>query len=273
MPSPTAITPSQLSRLIGTPGAPVLVEVYLSGPTPGEDLRLIPGSFRVQLDRLDDLPSEFVDRKVVVVCPDGKALSQGAAAKLRAMCVPAETLEGGKAAWIAAGEPTVATGKIPDALNGTRSVWVTRHRPKIDRIACPWLIRRFVDPRAEFLFVPPADVLSVADQFGAQPFDIEDVFWSHRGPLCTFDVMLEEFTLQPVALMRVADIVRGADTNRHDLAPQAAGLLALSLGLSRMFRDDIEQLESGMLLYDALYRWARDAVDEGHDWPSAAVRQ
>ena len=272
MPSPTAITPSQLSRLIGTPAAPILLEVYLQDASQ-RNLRLIPSSFRVQLDRLDDLSAEFVDSRVVVVCPDGKALSQGAAAKLRAMSIPAETLEGGKAAWIAAGEPTVVADKIPGASDGTRSVWVTRHRPKIDRIACPWLIRRFVDPRAEFLFVPPADVLSVADQFDAQPFDIEDVFWSHRGPLCTFDVMLTEFTLQSAALMRVADIVRGADTNRHDLAPQAAGLLALSLGLSRMFRDDIEQLEAGMLLYDALYRWGRDAVDEGHDWPSATVRQ
>ncbi len=141
-----------------------------------------------------------------------------------------------------------------------------------DRIACPWLIRRFVDARAEFLFVPPAQVLPVAEKLDATPFDVEGVLWSHRGDRCTFDTMIEEFGLGSEPLERLADIVRGADTNRHDVAPQAAGLLAVSLGLSRMFRDDLEQLEAGMLLYDSLYRWARDAVDEGHDWPSAVSR-
>ena len=106
----------------------------------------------------------------------------------------------------------------------------------------------------------------------AAPFDVEGVFWSHRGDRCTFDTMIEEFGLHTEPLKRLADIVRGADTNRHDIAPQAAGLLAVSLGLSRMFRDDLEQLEAGMLLYDSLYRWARDAVDEGHDWPAATTR-
>ena len=148
---------------------------------------------------------------------------------------------------------------------------MTRARPKIDRIACPWLIRRFVDPGAVFLFVAPQEVEAVADRFGATPFDIEDVFWSHRGELCTFDVMVEEFGLSTEPLLRLARIVRAADTARLDLAPEAAGLLAASLGLSRMFSDDLAQLEAGMTLYDAFYRWCRDATGETHNWPSAKV--
>jgi len=149
---------------------------------------------------------------------------------------------------------------------------VTRARPKIDRIACPWLIRRFVDPRAVFLFVPPSDVVQVAEQFGGAPFDIEDVFWSHRGDTCTFDTMIEEFALAIPPLLRLATMVRAADTARLELSPEAPGLLAASLGLSRMYADDLEQLEAGMLLYDALYRSCRDAADETHNWPSHKPR-
>ena len=145
---------------------------------------------------------------------------------------------------------------------------LSRARPKIDRIACPWLIRRFVDPAARFLYVAPAEVLGVAERFAATPFDVPDVRWSHRGECCTFDTMVEEFGLSTPALERLATVVRAADTDRHDLAPQAAGLLAVSVGLSRLYRDDLEQLEAGMGLYDALYRWARDGFDEGHDWPA-----
>jgi hypothetical protein len=148
-------------------------------------------------------------------------------------------------------------------------VWVTRARPKVDRIACPWLIRRFVDPRAVFLFVAPSEVPAVAERFAAAPFDIEGVFWSHRDEACTFDTMIAELDLATEPLLRLAAIVRGADTARLDLAPQAAGLLALSLGLSRLHSDDLEQLEAGMGLYDALYLWCRDAVDEAHNWPTA----
>ncbi len=144
----------------------------------------------------------------------------------------------------------------------------TRARPKIDRIACPWLIRRFVDPSAVFLFVPAAEVAAVADRFNATPFDIEAVYWSHRGELCTFDVMVEEFGLVTDPMLRLATIVRGADTSRPDLAPEVPGLLAASLGLSRMFNDDLEQLAAGMTFYDAFYRWCRDATDETHNWPN-----
>ncbi|NJS40728.1 MAG: hypothetical protein HC783_18950 [Rhodobacteraceae bacterium] len=146
--------------------------------------------------------------------------------------------------------------------------WVTRHRPKIDRIACPWVIRRFIDPAARFLFVAPAEVADVADRFNAIPFDIEGVPFSHRGDRCTFDTLLDDFHLHSPALDRMATVIRAADTDRHDLAPQAAGLLALSVGLSRMYHDDLQQLVAGIALYDALYRWARDGHEEGHDWPA-----
>jgi len=161
---------------------------------------------------------------------------------------------------------------LPPRNSEGRTVWVTRQRPKVDRVACPWLIRRFVDPRAQILFVAPTEVMDVADRYSATPFDVEDVFWSHRGETCTFDTMLAEFALESPPLHRLASIVRGADTNRHDLAPEAAGLLAASLGLSRMYRDDLAQINAGMAIYDAFYRWARDATDEGHDWPPA-IRQ
>jgi hypothetical protein len=130
------------------------------------------------------------------------------------------------------------------------------------------LIRRFVDPKAVFLFVAPSEVMAVADRFGATPFDVEGVFWTHRGELCTFDTMLAEFGLHEQPLQRLAAIVRGADTARSDLAPEAAGLLAISLGYSRMFKDDLAQLDAAMAVYDALYRWARDAADETHNWPA-----
>ena len=149
--------------------------------------------------------------------------------------------------------------------------WVTREHPKIDRIACPWLIRRFIDPQAVFLFVSPSEVPATAERFGAAPFDIDNVFWSHRGERCTFDTMVEEFALSSPSMDRLARIVRGADTSRHDLAPESAGLLAASLGYSRMYKDDLAQLEASMALYDALYRWCRDAQGESHDWPAPKI--
>jgi hypothetical protein len=162
----------------------------------------------------------------------------------------------------------VPSDRIARRDGAGRSLWVTRARPKIDRIACPWLIRRFVDPHAVFLYVAPSEVTAVATRFGAEPFDVEDVFWSHRGETCSFDTMITEFGLDFEPLRHLATIVRAADTARLDLAPEAAGLLAASLGLSRMYADDLEQLEAGMLLYDAFYRWCRDATDETHNWPT-----
>ncbi|MEZ5884525.1 MAG: sulfurtransferase/chromate resistance protein [Paracoccaceae bacterium] len=271
MASYNEITVSTLARLMGTPACPVLLDLRLDEDFDA-DPRLVPGALRHPFDAVAGLLPELGDRAVVVYCQKGLKISQGAAAILRTEGVRAEVLEGGHFAWRDAGQPMVPAAKLPPRDADGRTLWVTRHRPKIDRIACPWLIRRFVDPRAQFLFVSPSQVLNVADRFSATPFDMEDVFWSHRGAACTFDTMIEEFGIAHQPLDRLATIVRGADTDRHDLAPEAAGLLAASLGLSRMFRDDLEQLEAGMLLYDALYRWARDATGEGHDWPAASTR-
>lgn len=145
--------------------------------------------------------------------------------------------------------------------------WVTRERPKIDRIACPWLIARFIDEAPEFLYVPPAEVLVVAERTGALPYDIPGVELSHVGELCSFDAFLSRFGLVDPALQQLAAIVRGADTSRLDLTPQSAGLYALSLGLSRVFADDHEMLGHGMVVYDALYAWCRDCQAETHHWP------
>ena len=268
MPSPTTISVDKLSRLVGTPGCPALIDVRTA-----EDFaaapRLVPGSVRRPHEGVDDWAGAIRARSAIVICQKGRKLSEGVAAWLRHAGIAAETLEGGHEAWEAAGLPAVPDAQLPPRDAKGRTVWVTRARPKIDRIACPWLIRRFVDPEAAFLFVAAQEVEAVADRFAAAPFDVENVFWSHRGELCTFDVMVEEFGLSTEPLDRLATIVRAADTGRPELAAEAAGLLAASLGLSRMFSDDLAQLEAGMTLYDAFYRWARDATDKKHNWPSA----
>lgn len=145
--------------------------------------------------------------------------------------------------------------------------WVTRERPKIDRIACPWLIARFIDKSPEFLYVPTEDVMKVAKETGATPYDIPGVEMTHDGELCSFDAFLKKYKLNDPALHQLAIIVRGADTSRLELAPQASGLMALSLGLSRVFADDHEMLRHGMVMYDALYAWCRDCQKETHGWP------
>ena len=267
MPSPTEITVSRLARLVGTHDCPILIDVRIDEDY-DDDPRLVPGSYRYSFEQIMDLVPELTGKRVVIICQKGKKISQGVGALLRDANIKTETLEGGQFGWRDAGLPMVPGNSLKGLSSGTSSLWVTRHRPKIDRIACPWLIRRFVDPRAKFLFVSPVEVLGVAEKFDAIPFDVEDVAWSHRGETCTFDTMVEGFGLDFEPLKHLARIVRGADTDRHDLEPQAAGLLAISLGLSRMYRDDHEQLNQGMVIYDALYRWARDATSEGHDWPA-----
>lgn len=145
--------------------------------------------------------------------------------------------------------------------------WITRERPKIDRIACPWLIERFIDKEPEFLYVPPAEVLLVAGETGAIPYDIPGVEFTHVGELCSFDAFLKKYNLTDPALQQLAAIVRGADTSRLDLTPQSPGLYALSLGLSKTFSDDHEMLRHGMVMYDALYAWCRHCQGETHNWP------
>jgi rhodanese-related sulfurtransferase len=271
MSSNIEITVAQLSRLVGLPDAPVLIDVRIPEDLDA-DPRMLPASERRSHTDVAVWARAYAGRRVVVSCQRGLKLSEGVAAWLRHEGVEAENLAGGFEAWRDAGGILVAADKLPPRNAAGSTVWVTRTRPKVDRIACPWLIRRFVDPKAVFLFVTPSQVEDVASRFGATPFDIDGVFWSHRGERCSFDIMIEEFGLASPALDGLATIVRAADTARLDLVPQAAGFLAASLGLSRMFKDDLAQLDAGMLLYDAFYRWCRDASEETHNWPAGPAK-
>jgi hypothetical protein len=149
--------------------------------------------------------------------------------------------------------------------------WITRERPKIDRVACPWLIARFIDASPDFIFVPAPEVHHRAEEIDAIPYDVPDVELSHVGPLCSFDAFLAKYQLSDLCLKELAVIVRGADTDRHDLAPQCPGLFAISLGLSRVFQDDHEQLRYGFVMYDALYAWLKEGRGESHDWNPQAI--
>jgi rhodanese-related sulfurtransferase len=263
MPSPTEITVAQLSRLVGLPGAPVLADVrteeeFNSGP------QLIPTAHRHASTGVEVWWRRYAGQPIVVLCQSGGTSSQAVAARLRHEGLEAQTLAGGYDAWREFRQPLVRASRIPRRDDEGRTVWVTRARPKVVRVACPWLIRRFVDPSAVFLFVPPAEVAGVAKHTNATPFDVDGSFWSDRGERTAFDVMVEEFGLDVEPLLRLARIVRGADTGKLDLTPQSAGLLATCLGYSRMYRDDLAQLAAAMPQFDALYRWSRDAVDERH---------
>jgi rhodanese-related sulfurtransferase len=271
MSAPNTISPEKLNRLVGTPACPVLIDVRTAEDF-AADPRLVPASLRRSHTDVAIWAPALAGRPVVAICHHGAKLSHGVAAWARHAGADALSLEGGFEAWKAQGLALVPSERIPSRDAEDRTLWVTRARPKIDRIACPWLIRRFIDPAAVFLFVAPTEVAAVADRFGATAFDIEGTFWSHRGDRCTFDTMVEEWGLAQPPLLHLATLVRGADTARLDLAPEAAGLLAASLGLSRMYADDLAQLEAGLGLYDAFYRWCRDATDETHNWPTNKVR-
>ena len=261
MTAPNTITPAQLARLIGTPDAPLIIDICIDEDF-AEDPRLIPTSFRHPFKQIENLAPQLGARRTVIICHKGKKLSQGAAAVLRSHGVSAEVLEGGIVGWRAFGGALIPAQTLPQ--NGAR--WVTRHRPKIDRIACPWLIRRFIDPQARFMFVAPSEVMAVAEKFDAIPFDFDGAELSHGEGSCSFDAMLARFDLNLPSLAKMAEVIRAADGTPETSAPEAAGLLAISLGLSRMYRDDLAQLDAAMPIYDALYRWARDAQGETHEW-------
>jgi rhodanese-related sulfurtransferase len=263
MPSPTEISVAQLSRIIGLPGTPLLVDVRPCDER-GSSRHVLPTARPMKAHTVAAWAHSFSGRRVIVYCQDGGNVSQGTAAWLRQAGIDAQTLEGGFEAWREADQPHLCTDRLPERDEAGRTIWVTRARPKIIRIACPWLIRRFIDPAAIFLYVASPEVASVAERFKATPFDGGDGIWNDRGDACTFDVMLEEFNLGTAPLSRLAAIVRGADTGLPDLTPQSGGLLAISLGYSRMFRDDVAQLDAAMPVYDALYRWCRDGTEETH---------
>lgn len=261
MPAPNTITPSQLMRRIGTPDCPILIDVCIDADF-AEDPRLIPTSRRHSFADIAALVPSVGDHPVIVICQKGKKLSQGAAAIMRSYGVRAEVLEGGIHAWRDAGGTLIPAQKLPMRSG----LWVTRHRPKVDRIACPWLIRRFIDPDARFLYVPSADVMMVAEKFAAIPFDVEGADLGHAQGRCTFDALLTNFDLDLPALTEMAAVIRAADGTPGAENAQASGLLALSIGLSRMYKDDVAQLDAAMPIYDALFRWARDGQGESHTW-------
>jgi rhodanese-related sulfurtransferase len=205
--------------------------------------------------------------RVVAYCMHGHEVSRGVAKALGEQGIDARVLEGGiEQGWKPAG------GALDRKAAGSNTRWVTRERPKIDRIACPWLVARFVDPAAEFFYVPTTEVLAAAKERDATPYDVPDVHFSHEGERCSFDAFLRHYRLEDPALERLALIVRGADTARPDLAPQASGLAAISLGLSRKFADDHEMLKYGLVMYDALYAWCKTGQEEVHTWNPAAYR-
>lgn len=244
-------TPQDLHRRIGTAAAPLVIDVRRSDAYDSDD-SLIAGAIRRLPEAVASWRRELPPgRRVVAYCVHGQQVSQDVAAALRAAGVDAGYLEGGIAAWRELGLPTRRR------LGAAPGKWVTRERPKVDRIACPWLIRRFIDPEAEFLYVPSGEVRDVAARTGAVPYDIADAEFGHVGDRCSFDAFIRIYGISDRALDRLALIVRGADTGRPDLTPQSPGLVALSQGLSANFSDDHQMLAHGMVLYDALYAWCR----------------
>ena len=260
---PNNVTVSTLYQLIGTDKCPFILDVRISDDF-DDDPRIIPGAIKRDFDIINTLADEFAGNQLVIYCQKGLKISQGTAALLRDRGVQATILEGGQFAWRDAQLPMVTASAIPRMTNESHTIWVTHHRPQIDTLACAWLIKRFIDPKARFLFVEPSQVMNVADRFGATPFDVEDVTLSQKGESCCFDNMIEEFGLASKSkpLTQMSKILRGAHTNRFDLMPESAGFFALSMGLSHLYDDELAQLEAGMLFYDALYLWARDGAGE-----------
>ena len=256
-----SVTAAALRQSLESDRPPLVIDVRRNERF-RESPYIIEGALRRDPAAIDDWKKTLpAAASVVVYCVHGHEVSQGAAKALGA-----RYLEGGIEHWREEG------GAVSAKPAGAATRWVTRERPKIDRIACPWLIRRFIDPEAEFLYVPTGDVRAIAKERIATAFDIPGVAFSHEGERCSFDAFLKHYRLEDPALAALALIVRGADTNRLDLAPQAAGLAAVSLGLSILHRDDLEMLEQGVMVYDALYAWCRQGKDEVHTWNPAAYR-
>ncbi len=270
--SASAISPASLAPVVGSRDAPLLIDVRKAEAF-AESEYFLPGSLRWDYNAGAEMPVELTGAKrAVAYCVKGAEVGINGAALLAKANLDATYLEGGLRDWQAAG--LVAVKKRPDlGVDGERvSRWVTRARPKIDRIACPWLIRRFIDPRAQFFYVPTADVFSFAQNNSAVAYDIPGTPLEHDGELCSFDNFLRAFEIKSAALDVLATIVRGADTDALHLAPQSAGLLAISLGLSRNFSDDHAMLDAAMPVYDALYSWAQTVVArdvEKHNWKPA----
>jgi len=267
-----SITAAELVDRVGTPNAPRILDTRRREVFDAAE-RMIPGSKWRHHRAVDDWRAELAPaEEVVVCCVHGHQVSESAAARLRAGGINARKLAGGIEGYIEAGGMTILKSeRLPGYFEGGIR-WITRQRPKVDRLACPWFIKRFVDPAAEILYAEADWVKESALELDAVPFDIPETAFGHEGEKCSFDVFLDRFDVRDTALRRVAEIVRGADTDRLDLAPEAAGLLAMSLGISAANDDDHAALAQGMVLYDALYAWSRKATAETHNWPSAVIR-
>ena len=254
------ISSTDLYLQLGTARAPVLIDVR-TDLNFDPDRRLI-----VSARPMPVTPEQWTidlesGQRLVVYDSQGDETSEGVAEALSGFGKDSHYLEGGFAAWVAQGLPTRRQ------LAADVHKWITRERPKIDRIACPWLIGRFIDPDAEFIYVPANRVLDEAKALGAIPYDIPDVEFTHEGERCSFDTFIRIYDIGDPPLERLSLIVRGADTSRHNLTPQSGGLFAISLGLSANFADDHEMLDHGMVIYDALYTWCRSLQTETHSWP------
>jgi len=256
-----AISTSELRSAIDGTSGPLVLDVRRR-PAYRAAGETVAGALRRDPEAIEEWAKTLPPASAVVaVCVHGHEVSQSVAKRLSEHGLNARYLEGGIDAWKA------TQGPLDPKPAGSGTRWVTRERPKIDRIACPWLVARFIDRDAEFLYVPTPQVREAAQAQDAMPYDIPDVHFSHEGDRCSFDAFVRHYRLgSDPALERLAVIVRGADTGRLDLAPQAAGLTAVSLGLSRLFADDHEMLERGMVLYDALYLWCKEGQQESHTW-------
>jgi rhodanese-related sulfurtransferase len=262
-----SLSASQLRAELTGPAAPIVIDVRKRQAFE-QSLQMIGGALRRDPEQVGAWATSLpAASSVVVYCVHGHEVSQKAAAALAQAGIAARFLEGGlEEGWKS------DQGPLDSKPVNASTRWVTRERPKIDRIACPWLIARFVDPEADFLYVPATEVMKAAKESDAIPYDIADVHFTHDGDLCSFDAFLRHYRLGDPALVELARIVRGADTARLDLAPQAPGLAAISLGLSRNFSDDHEMLKHGMVMYDALYTWCKEGKQEVHTWNPQAYR-
>jgi rhodanese-related sulfurtransferase len=268
-----SISPKDLWNAIATRDAPQIIDARRRNAFDASPY-LLPAATWHDASKTQEWSAELDRaRPIVAACKAGHEMSQMVIAQLRADGFDARVLQGGYEAWGEASLPFIAKAELDRLTPKRPGIWVTRRRPKIDRIACPWLVHRFLDAQARILFVDPDQVVNVARESGGIPFDIKDIELSHEGERCTFDTMVKLFGLESEpSLVRLALIVRGADTARPDIAPEAAGLHAISLGLSALAGDDDHGLlERGFMIYDALFAWLRFAAEERHNWPVKAA--
>ena len=258
-----AVDPRSLAARLRAAFPPTVVDVRRAAAFDRDPVR-IPLSMRRLPEHVERWAGELDDwRDVVVYCVHGHEVSANAAAALRARGFAATILEGGLEAWRDAGLP------LEPWHPPTR--WVTRERPKIDRIACPWFVRRFVDASAEFFYVPPSEVVAFAREHDAVPFDVPGVDYGHAGERCSFDAFVARHAGDDAVLARLADIVRAADTDTLHRSAQAPGLLAVSRGLGLGIADDALLLRHAMLVYDALFAWCAQAAQDRRESNPAAM--